>query len=363
MTVYVGSLKYAPVYKSLCCAFGKACEKRGYSVRYLFSREYEWMLPEEIKQKTTFIGHSVSISSMLKDTFSLKNREVVRKIFAEDKPTHVYMHNYHFLNHYIAKLANRHDCVFIYHVHEPYVRDKKAHGGFQQYWLYLFEYFQGKLLKNTDIAIVSSNMASTLFDYKYPNFSGKKMLIPLMYEDLGDTDPGVQDREYITFVGPPVPAKGPEKFLEIVRYSNDNNLGLKFLLISRSKIKDARYFKVRNLKVFCKDRMSDQEFGELIKRSIVVLTPYKRETQSSVILVSYMYGTPVVSSDVGGLPEFVSHGETGYLLSVDAKVEKWIEGISYVQKNFHRLSKNCRNYFVENFSEKNWEKYLDDILA
>lgn len=331
-------------------------------MRYLFSREYEWMLPSEIKQKTTFIGHSVSISSMLKDTFSLKNREEIRKIFSEDKPTHVYVHNYHFLNHYIAKLAKRHDCSFIYHVHEPYVKDKKAHGGFHQYWLYLFEYFQGKLLENTDIAIVSSNTASHLFDLRYPSFSGRKMLVPLMYEDLGNSYSDMQDREYVTFVGPPVPAKNAEKFLDIVRYSNDNNLGLKFLLISRSRIRDTRYFQEKNLRVFCKERIGDEEFGELIKRSIATLTPYRRATQSSVVLVSYIYGTPVVSSSTGGLSEFVHHEKTGYLLNENAQVEEWIKGINYVRKNFVTLSQSCRKYFIENFSGKNWEKYLVDLL-
>jgi len=363
MTVYVGSLKYAPVYKSHCCAFGKECERHGYPVRYLFSRAYEWILPSEIKRKTTFIGDSISISSMLKDTFNLENREKIRKIFSEDKPTHIYLHNYHFLNHYIAKFVKRHDCTFIYHVHEPYVENKKAHGGLHQYWLYLFEYLQGKLLENTDIAIVSSREAFNLFDLRYPQYSGKKMLIPLMYEDLGSSNTDLQDREYITFVGPPVPAKNPEKFLEIVRYSNENCLGLKFLLISRSRINDSRFLKEKNLKIIYKERISDEEYGELIKRSICVITPYKRETQSSAILVSYMYGTPVVSSNTGGLPEFVDHEKTGYLVDVDAKVEEWMKGIKYVKDNIDLLSKNCRRYFVENFSGINWGKYLDTLLG
>ena len=362
MTVYVGSLKYSPVFKSHCCAFGRACKERGYAVRYLFSYEYEWMLPKEIKEKTTFVGRSVSISSMIRDALSFKNRKKIREIFSKYKPTCIYMHNYHLLNHYIAKLSKEYSSVFIYHVHEPYVQNKKAHGGFHQYWLHLFEYFQEKLLGNTDVAIVSSKEASRLFDLRYPNFSGKKMLIPLMYEDLGDSNLNLQNREYITFVGPPVPAKNPEKFLEIVRYSNDNHLGLKFLLISRSKVKDMRFLKERNLKIFYKERINDEEYGELIKRSLAVITPYKRETQSSVILVSYMYGTPVVSSNVGGLPEFVIHKETGYLLDVKAKAEEWVEGINYVSKNFIRLSKNCRRCFVENFAGENWKKCLDKIL-
>jgi len=363
MKICVGSLKYSPVFKSHCCALGRACEEKGYSVRYLFSREYKWMLPKEINEKTTFIGHSVNVSSMVRDTLNFRNTEKIRKVFSECHPSYIYLFNYHFLNHYIAKLSKKHSCSFIYHVHEPYIQEKKAHGRLQQYWLYLFEYFQGKLLENTNIAVVSSNVASHLFDLRYPNFSGKKMLITLMYEDLGDLNSDMQDREYVTFVGPPVPAKNPEKFLEVVRYSNDNDLGLRFLLISRSKIRDMKYFREKNLEIFSGERISDEEFGELIKRSVTVITPYKRETQSSVILVSYMYGTPVISSDVGGLPEFVSYRRTGYLLDVDAKVEEWIRGISYVRKNFPRLSKNCRKYFVENFSGKNWEKYLNDILV
>lgn len=363
MTIYVGSLKYSPVFKSHCCAFGAACERKGHSVRYLFSHEYEWMLSQELKEKTTFIGHSVNIFSMLKDALSLKNKERIKKTFQKDKPSHVYMHNYHFLNHYVASLSRKYDCSFVYHMHEPFVQNKKAHGGVHQYWLFLFEYFHGRLLLNTDVVVVSSREALRLFNLRYPYYSGKKMLIPLMYEDLGGSESVMQNREYVTFVGPPVPAKNPEKFLEIVRYSNASDLGLKFLLISRSKVKDARFFREKNLEIFCKERICDEEFGELIRNSIAVITPYNRETQSSVILVSYMYGTPVVSSNVGGLPEFVFHKKTGYLLDTDANVEEWVEGINYVQKNFFSLSKDCRRFFVENFSGNNWKKYFDDLLA
>lgn len=360
MTVYVGSLKYSPVYKSHCYAFGKECEKQGYSVKYLLNHGYEWMLSEEIKEKTTFVGNSIDILSMMKDAFNFENREKVRKIFSEDDPTHVYMHNYHPLNHYIAKLCKKYGSCFIQHVHEPYVENKKAHGGLHQYWLHLFEYFQGKLLEKADIAIVSSKMASSLFDKRYPSFSGKKKVIPLMYEDLGSSIHDAQDRKYVTFVGPPVPAKGPETFLEIVDYSDKNNLD--FLLISNSRINDSRYYNKSNLKILCKERITDEEFGGLIQKSLAVLTPYKRETQSSVILVSYMYGTPVVSSDTGGLSEFVFHKKTGYLLDRNAETEEWVKGINYVRENLSKMSRDCRNYFVENFSGKNWEKYLHDVL-
>jgi glycosyltransferase involved in cell wall biosynthesis len=129
------------------------------------------------------------------------------------------------------------------------------------------------------------------------------------------------------------------------------------------KIKDPEYRERDNLVVFDRERLSDEEFGDLIRKSLMVLTPYKRETQSSVILVSYMYGTPVVSSDVGGMPEFVSHGKTGYLVSLDSSIEEWIDGIFFVLENIHEMTVNCRDYFVDNSSGRNWRKYLSDLLA
>lgn len=362
MSVYVGSLHYSPVYKSHCCAFGKECERQGYSVRYLFSKGYEWMLPDEIKEKTFFVGNSVDIKSMLRDSLTFEPRKRVKVAFSKDCPTHVYIHNYNLLNHYVAELCKQYNAKFIYHVHEPYVKNKKAHGGLHQYWLYLFEYLQGRLLNKTDVAIVSSDKASILFDEKFPSFSGKKMKVPLMYEDLGDFIGDEGEKHYVTLVGPPVPAKGSETFLAIVDYAAKNELDLNFLLISRFKITDYQYHNKNNLKIFYEAQISDEVFGSLLQDSFVVLTPYRRETQSSVILVSYMYGTPVVSSYTGGLPEFVSHKKTGYLLDKDASIEEWVEGISYIQKNFSNMSMNCRNYFVKNFSGKNWEKYIKSIL-
>lgn len=357
--IYVGSLKYSPVYKSHCCAFGEACEDEGYIVKYLFSHEYKWMLPNEIKTKTIFVGNSKDIPALLIDTLNINNLKILKKNISRDKPTHIYMHNYHLLNHYISKLGKKQGYTFIYHMHEPYVKNKSDYGGFARYWLYLNEVMVEKLLLDTDVAIVSSKEASKLFDLRYPWFQGKKKEIPLIYEDLGKEIAPKEQRKYITFVGPTMPSKGADIFLKIIDYSAKHDLGYDFLLLSRTKVNNSSFHNKANLTVFCRNRISDEDYGEIIRKSLIVLVPYKRITQSSVLLVSYMYGTPVVSSNVGGLPEFVKHEETGFLVDKDAPVEKWIEGINYTSANFARMSVNCRNYFVEAFSGKNWKKYLN----
>jgi glycosyltransferase involved in cell wall biosynthesis len=358
--ICVGSLNYSPVFKSHCCAFGKACEDSGYTVRYLFSREYDWMLPTSVRSNTIFVGNSTGITSMLRDTLSLQNAKLLKKILIEEKPTHVYLHNYHILNNYVSKICRKQGIKFIYHAHEPYVENKHAHGGLLQFRLHFSEYMEARLLRNTDVAIVSSKEGSRLFEKRYSWFQGRKLEIPLLYEDLYTIIPAAH-RQFITFVGPPVPAKGPDIFLKIVDYADKNNLGWSFLLISRKKITNPDILRKRNLTVFHKERITDEEYGNLIRRSFVVITPYKRETQSSAILVSYMYGTPVVSSNVGGLSEFVLTGKTGYLVDIDAPIEEWIEKIDCALRNVQMMP-NCRRYFIENFSGKNWVSYLDNLF-
>ena len=359
--IIVGSLKFSPVYKTHCLAFAKACEAQGIEVEYLFSKEYEWMLPEDILSKSHLINTSPSMISILKDSLNPNITSTIRSILELKQPSHVYLHNYHILNHLVAKVTRKRGGKFIYHVHEPFVIDKRLHGGFQRYWLYVFEALQDMLLKSTDVAILSSTEAEKLFALRYSTYSGITMHIPLMYEDFGSDLLSETNRRYLTFVGPPVPAKGPEKFLDIVRYSEEKNMGFEFQVISREPLKNPEYQR-RNVKIISKRRISDEEYGKKIQESIAVITPYRRETQSSVVLVSCMYGTPILSSNVGGLNESVKHLETGYVLPYDNSTEDWIAGIDYIVLNFNRLSYNCRNFFLKNFSGVQWSNYLPELL-
>jgi starch synthase len=53
---------------------------------------------------------------------------------------------------------------------------------------------------------------------------------------------------------------------------------------------------------------------ELFRRASVVALPYIDASQSAVIPIAYMFSKPVVATTVGGLPELVEHGLTGYLV-------------------------------------------------
>lgn len=54
--------------------------------------------------------------------------------------------------------------------------------------------------------------------------------------------------------------------------------------------------------------------AELFRRASLVVLPYIDASQSGVIPVAYTYSKPVVTTTVGGLPELVDHGRTGFLV-------------------------------------------------
>lgn len=60
--------------------------------------------------------------------------------------------------------------------------------------------------------------------------------------------------------------------------------------------------------------VSDEQRADLFQQANVVVLPYIEASQSGVIPIAYTAAKPVVATTVGGLPEMVDHGETGYLV-------------------------------------------------
>ncbi len=62
------------------------------------------------------------------------------------------------------------------------------------------------------------------------------------------------------------------------------------------------------------EHVPDEAVGRYFEAADLVVLPYVSATQSGITQIAYAFGLPVVSTNVGGLPEVVADGVTGYIV-------------------------------------------------
>lgn len=89
--------------------------------------------------------------------------------------------------------------------------------------------------------------------------------------------------------------------------------------------------------VFHDRYIPNEEVGDFFAAANVVVLPYNSATQSGIIQIAFNYDKPVITTDVGGLPEVVRDGELGRVVPPEAPsvLAKTIE--SYFDQNEEAL--------------------------
>jgi glycosyltransferase involved in cell wall biosynthesis len=75
-----------------------------------------------------------------------------------------------------------------------------------------------------------------------------------------------------------------------------------------------------------------EEIGALMGLATVAVYPYLSSTQSGALQAAYTFGRPVIATKVGGLPEAVEHGRSGFLVQANSPGEL-AEGILKLVNN------------------------------
>jgi glycosyltransferase involved in cell wall biosynthesis len=107
---------------------------------------------------------------------------------------------------------------------------------------------------------------------------------------------------------------------------------------------------------------NESMLAELYALSDLLIYPSWSDNFPLVILEAMACGTPVIGSNVGGIPEIIQDKFNGYLISDYKNHEKYVEKIkTYMSLNTEEknaLSNNTRDNIVSNYRlEKMYEKY------
>ena len=104
----------------------------------------------------------------------------------------------------------------------------------------------------------------------------------------------------------------------------------------------------------------DNEVEKYFVASDIVAIPYESATQSGIVQLAYEFEKPVVVTEVGGLPDVVRDGETGYI--IPPKDSKSLS--EAIIRFFHEES---REKYAKNISKNSelfsWEGLIEKILV
>jgi N-acetyl-alpha-D-glucosaminyl L-malate synthase BshA len=91
---------------------------------------------------------------------------------------------------------------------------------------------------------------------------------------------------------------------------------------------------------------------ELLACADLFLLPSRNESFGLAALEALACGTPVIATETGGLPELVTHGETGYLFPLGAVDEMAEAGVGLLKDfdHWNRMSEAARADAVHRFS-------------
>ena len=111
--------------------------------------------------------------------------------------------------------------------------------------------------------------------------------------------------------------------------------------------------------VMSNDFIPDGEVYKYFSACDLVVQPYKSATQSGVTQIAYHFNKPMVITDVGGLGEFVPHGEVGYVVKPDNKA------VADAIVSFY--DENREAFFISNIKSikdrYSWKYFLDNLKA
>lgn len=368
MKILIVSLRYSPVHYSLCHTLGEVLQEKGCIINYLFSRSQKWMIPLSELNRVSFLGSSKKLADLIWDSIYLSciRPKQISSFLNKIRPDLILFESSHPLNVFIARLASSFNPAIKTWMllHEPKVRKKIEHGLIQSISILGHEWWTRRLLPNITGVIVPSDVAEEQMKAAYPSYKGYLIKVPLLFLDRNMSYPN--RRRYFTFVGHAVRAKGIDIFFDLVRSAAEERLDLEFQIVSSSRI--GAYLNRlpsatrSSLKIVNKELLLDKEIDEAIRESWAILAPYRRVTQSGVLPIAYMHGTPVISLQSQAMMESVVNGYTGWLISRDASFAEWCQAMNNILSDFQRFSNNCRSYFLKHHDAKLGQKLLERML-
>ena len=104
----------------------------------------------------------------------------------------------------------------------------------------------------------------------------------------------------------------------------------------------------------------ESDVAEYFSAADVVALPYRSASQSGITQIAYYYDIPVIVTKVGGLPEIVDDGQSGFTIETESPTELANVLETHLKKGTFLEMENYIKTFKQKFS---WESFIEGIEA
>lgn len=311
------------------------------------------------------IGHGGNAIQMVKDTISLSNYRKFAQLISRGKPDFIFFMSSHTLNNVAILLTKLFSpkSVIITQVHDPIPHSGTSYGII----IFLSQFVQSWLSSHI---IIAGNLLKSVVEKYYFQPSKKLHILPLgTHRDEKELKLNEQEKIYISILGRIEDYKGTDIFLKaamkVIRKANGLGKNFKFIIGGVGDLKKyqalielipEQYMEVRNY------MLSNEEFDEILSKSLVCVLPYKDATQTGTVQISYYNSCPVIVTRVGSLPELVEESQTGFIIEPNNEsilAERVMQILTDSQLQNY-LSKQAFQYYENNLR---WSKIIKKLTA
>lgn len=216
------------------------------------------------------------------------------------------------------------------------------------------KFLSNKILKRSDEVWLPSINGEKEYLKIDINFNNNYFRYPLIFKDELVNTIDLQEKKYFSYIATVDESRRFKEFLSFIKYYNKKNDKIKFLIATKSNIdsyldEELKSMMARGiLKIKHARDLSNSEINAAYNKSWCVWLLYESSTQSGVLCKSFMFGTPVIASNIEAFREFLNKNNSVVIKNYN-DMNEIINSANFIKDKLDLLSKNARESFIKEF--------------